>query len=378
VYDCDLTAPWLAMKYAVALSNGGGEVKLFELGADKQAKTVGLFDKSFPVQKILTTPGGSRVGRWRQLFGYLWRVSKKPGVIRALLAEKARCYIVADPRWLITVAIVSKIAHARLVYIPFEYFPTLTGSRTTSKIWRWAEKLCAPMVFAWVSLGEFLADEYRRVYDVDNRVHVVYSSWPAQQELPRPALRKKLGLGADHCVIIYQGLITARRGLLNVVSALKELPDNVVFVILGYGPDVDLVRRKAAEDGICNRVYLLDAVPQNELIAYTCDADIGILPIRNTSRSYYFCNPGKLFECMAAGLPLAVSNLAQLEWWVRTRELGVVFNPEDPDDIARSLRRLINDDAFRKNCAANSRRTHLTETRWEIQSERLCRAVFGT
>ena len=106
-------------------------------------------------------------------------------------------------------------------------------------------------------------------------------------------------------------------------------------------------------------------------------ADIGIIPIRNVCESYWNCNPGKLFEYIGAGLPLAVSNLAQLGWYVRSRSLGEVFEPESPRQIASAVTKLAMDFEYRRTCARNAKRIHEDEACWEIQSEYLRNAVLG-
>ena len=364
-YRCGMTAPWGVTKYATALSQNGADVQIFELKpTNYHIPITGLFEGNIPVRS------------WKYN-RYSHRL-KKMLVFFAMIAAKADCYITGDPTLIGLTSMAAKINRSRLVYIPFEYFPGLSyATPERRKQYAQMEARHAPNVSAWIALGDFLADEYRKAYDLGDRIHVVYSSWPTEHEFPKPVLRNKLSLDRSHRVILYLGSISVKRGLLNVVSALKKLPGNVIFVILGYGPDVELVRQKAIDEGVNDKVRIMDAVPQTEMLAYTRDAEIGIIPILNVCRSYYFCNPGKLFEYMAAGLPLAVSNLAQLEWFVRKHNLGVVFDPENPDDIASSLLRLLEDDRFRENCAANSRNTHLTEICWEIQSRKLCDAVFG-
>lgn len=358
-------SPWNVSKYASALLDGAADVQLIEAGF-KNVQIKGLHDGRIPVRRF-QADSASRI----RFFANVAKASM------ALLKTRADCYISGDPLMLGVAAIAAKFRGARLVYIPFEYFPHVSsGSALRLKFWRCLERVCARSVSSWISLGEKLADEYRNVYPLGDKVHVVYSAWPAQRELPKPVLRQKLGLRPGQRIVLYQGIIASKRGLLNVVDAFKLLPENVVFVMLGYGAAVRLIRRKIDELNLTERIYILDAVSHDELIRHTCGADIGILPILNVCRSYELCNPGKLFQYMAAGLPIAASNLPQLEWFIRTRGLGRVFDPDDPADIARTLRYLLDHEEFRAQCAHNSRETHLNETCWELQAARLRAAVL--
>jgi glycosyltransferase involved in cell wall biosynthesis len=158
---------------------------------------------------------------------------------------------------------------------------------------------------------------------------------------------------------------------------MQWLPAHVHFVVLGFGPETGDFAGAIRARSLANRVHLLDAVPQNELMSYTCDDDIGIIPIHNMCESYRYCNPGKLFEFLAAGLPLAVSNLDQLQWYVREKGLGEVFPWGSAEGIARALRRLVDDDRYRDECARNCTRVHRAEACWEIQAEKLRSAVLA-
>jgi glycosyltransferase involved in cell wall biosynthesis len=227
--------------------------------------------------------------------------------------------------------------------------------------------------------GEKIAEDYHRHYGSSGRFQVVYNSWPTIGENRRRSpLRDVLGAKQLERIILYQGGIKVQRGLVKVVEAMPHLPPDAIFAILGYGPDGSTIQERARELGVADRVRILPAVPQRDLIAHTAGADIGIIPILNICRSYDLCSPLKLYEFIAAGLPLAVSNLAQLAWYVRSRALGEVFDPENPREIAHALRHLLEDEAYRAQCAEHSRKTQLCEASWDIQSEKLRKLILET
>jgi glycosyltransferase involved in cell wall biosynthesis len=68
--------------------------------------------------------------------------------------------------------------------------------------------------------------------------------------------------------------------------------------------------------------------------------------------------PNVLLEGMAAGLPIACSDRGPMPEVLGGA--GVTFDPERPEDIARALRTLAEDDALRRRCAeAASERARL-------------------
>ena len=58
---------------------------------------------------------------------------------------------------------------------------------------------------------------------------------------------------------------------------------------------------------------------------------------------------------MAAGVPLVTSNRCGMPYMVRDGESGFLVDPNDPDDIARRLERLLKNDELRQSMGARGR-----------------------
>lgn len=172
-------------------------------------------------------------------------------------------------------------------------------------------------------------------------------------------------------LVIYSGAITFGRGLENVIASLAYMP-RCHFVMLGYGHEDykrwlrDLAQKHSVED----RVTFWGPVAANNVIAYVSGADLGVAPILNTSLSYYLCLPNKLFEYIAAGIPVAASNFPELRKIVLGHQLGEVFDPEDPRDIARAIDFILSDPERYRRMKENARRTAQTYN-WENESRKL-------
>jgi glycosyltransferase involved in cell wall biosynthesis len=188
-------------------------------------------------------------------------------------------------------------------------------------------------------------------------------------------LRKAVNAGNDKKIILYQGIIELDRGLLNVVRALKKLPADTLFVTVGYGSATGALEQCALELGIRERLLLLPPVPQAELMSYTKDADIGIIPLLGVKSHPYAC-PGKLFEYIGAELPLVVSDMPNLKLLVEKYGLGEVYPADSVEHLTEAVSRLLRSDSYRKQCAGNARKGQLEDLCWEKQSARLCDIVF--
>jgi len=66
-------------------------------------------------------------------------------------------------------------------------------------------------------------------------------------------------------------------------------------------------------------------------------------------------SPMGIEEAMAAGLPVVTSNRCGMPYMVRDGESGFLVDPNNPDDIARRLGQLLNDDELRRSMGAKGR-----------------------
>ena len=73
-------------------------------------------------------------------------------------------------------------------------------------------------------------------------------------------------------------------------------------------------------------------------------ADLGLILIKNTCLSYYFSTPTKLFDCIAAGLPVLTSNFPAMENIIyneASKPLGNSVDPENKNQILEAIKEII-------------------------------------
>jgi glycosyltransferase involved in cell wall biosynthesis len=366
--------PWLPLKYAQGLADAGVSVEL-------------IFPRDIPPlpakRTLIVSACPEICGHSLPFFWRFPRIARKVfpslGLLRKVLLSRADVYFALDPLALQIAAHAARLHRSRLAYMPKEFY---SGVHQLNDSERHEccriEKKYSKQVDAWISGGDILTEEYIRLYSLPRgRVHTVYNGWPTQVEGEAPLLRERIGVGPDAIVVLYQGLIAKERGVWDMLEAATSLPPHVHFVALGM-VEVERLRADVASKGLISRFHVLDAVPPDELLAYTRGADIGVIPIHDTCRSFSLCNPSKLYEYVAASLPLVVSNLEQLKKTVETKQLGEVFQWGSAESLARALRKLVEDPDYRARCAGNVRTHQAEEACWEIQVEKLRSAVLGT
>jgi glycosyltransferase involved in cell wall biosynthesis len=160
-----------------------------------------------------------------------------------------------------------------------------------------------------------------------------------------------------------------------VITAVAALPKRAYFVTVGYGRGGEELTACALAASVKDRVMQLPSVPQAELMNYTADADIGVIPLRDV-RSHRFACPGKLFEYIGAGLPLVVSDMPDLQRFVAGYGLGEVFKSGDTSDLARALGALAESFEYRRQCSQRCRALHESTVCWEVQSGKMCDIIL--
>ncbi|RME51437.1 MAG: glycosyltransferase, partial [Caldilineae bacterium] len=197
----------------------------------------------------------------------------------------------------------------------------------------------------------------------------VVRNCPPRQSPPRSdLLRRKLGIPPDRKIVLYQGAVSAGRGLETMAAAVRQIPD-VAGVVLGSGALLENYRAQVAA-GEWPRMHLPGKVPLAELPAHTASADVGLALIQNTCRSYYFALPNKLFEYMQAGIPVVGSDLPEIARVIREYDVGEVTDPDDPVAVAAALRRLLDDPERYARARANTARA-AEVLNWEGESVKL-------
>jgi len=184
----------------------------------------------------------------------------------------------------------------------------------------------------------------------------------------RADARRSLTLPADAPIAVYTGGLLAWKGVDVLVDAARHLP-NTYFVVAG-GLDADVARLRAHAGGLTN--LRIDGFQAPERVAlYLAAGDVGVVP--NRARpviSAKYTSPLKVFESMAAGLPLVVSDLPSLREILTPDRDAVFVAPDDAHALAVGIGRVLGDETLRATIAANLRARAVQHT-WDARARRL-------
>lgn len=157
---------------------------------------------------------------------------------------------------------------------------------------------------------------------------------------PRRIWHERLGLAAGTPLVLYLGLILDGRGIGRLCEAIG-LVDGVALVVAGHGSDRERFERRAAALPHAARIHFPGPVAPADIPAAIAAADVSAMPVEGDTLNHRLNTPTKLFDAMGAGVPVVASDLPGMAPIVRSTGCGELCDPDDPADIARAIRLII-------------------------------------
>jgi glycosyltransferase involved in cell wall biosynthesis len=180
-------------------------------------------------------------------------------------------------------------------------------------------------------------------------------------------------------VAVFAGAFRSWHGAIHLAQAIRSLRERgrpeFAAVFVGDGPELPRVREAAA--GL-DRVVFTGAIGHDRVPASLAAADIGVAPFdvgahRPLSLGFYW-SPLKIFEYMAAGLPVVAPAVDRIPALVGHEREGVLYDPASPDGLAEALLRLA-DAAVRERLGRAARERAVREYSWRAHCEKLAAAI---
>ncbi|NJM71996.1 MAG: glycosyltransferase family 4 protein [Cyanobacteria bacterium CRU_2_1] len=170
----------------------------------------------------------------------------------------------------------------------------------------------------------------------------------------------------------FVGSLKPWHGLPVLVEAFAILHQRVPksrLLIVGDGTEkADLVADLSAR-GLLEAAHLTGAVPPNEVPELLASMDVAVAPYPDQSQFYF--SPLKVYEYMAAGVPVVASRIGQLEELIQDKVNGILCPPGDAMALAAALGRLRWQSQLRVRLGQAGRATVLKNYTWDAIVQRL-------
>jgi glycosyltransferase involved in cell wall biosynthesis len=303
--------------------------------------------------------------RLTRIFGLIWRA------FHLSLRERSDIYHFHDPE-LLPIGVLLKIfTRAKVIYDVHEDVPEqiLTKHwiphllrRPLAIVFNIFEKRLAKALDAVVVATEGIAEKFAHLKPI------VVHNYPDLRMLPDPSTER--GKGKEK-VIVYIGGISKVRGAAEMVRALEHLNPilDVRLDLIGRFEPPELEQKLQVLPGY-QRVRFLGWLPWEVALERAQAAFAGLVlfhPGPNHTNSL----PNKLFEYMAAGIPVVASNFPLWKEIVERNRCGITVDPLDPKAIAQAIEYLLTHLEEARQMGENGRCAVAEKYNWEQEKEKL-------
>ncbi len=236
---------------------------------------------------------------------------------------------------------------------------------------RWAQRAARV-----ITVNEPYADVMARRFGTERPLVVMNCSSRTEPPRVRPRrFHEQLGLPPGRHVVLYHGGLSPDRGIEPLMTAMHDIPE-AVLVLMGYGDLERWIRDRIAADGLADRIAVLPAVPPGDLIEWVASADVAVMLIQPTTLNHRLTTPNKLFEAIAADVPVVASDLPGMSPIVRATGCGIVIDPTDSSAVAAAVRSVLEADPAQRAAFSDGLRRAREEYNWEREVTRLI-AEYG-
>lgn len=314
------------------------------------------------VDGVAITDVGRPGGRLRRMLGTSWRV------YRRALSLDADIYHLHDPE-LIPIGLMLKRMGKAVIFDAHEdvpkqllskpYLPPVARHVLSLLFGRFERHACARLdgvVAATPSIRDKFLHIHPLTVDVNN--------FPIPWEFDAAA--RWIDKAPEVC---YVGGLAASRGIRELVGACPLLRTPTRLSLAGTFSESKLETELTASDG-WQHVVRHGHLDRHGVRRIMARAIAGLVTLHPTS-NYLEALPVKMFEYMAAGIPVIASRFPLWQSIIETERCGICVDPLDPQAIANAVDFLATHPDVARDMGANGRRAILAYYNWPAQAVRL-------
>jgi glycosyltransferase involved in cell wall biosynthesis len=192
-----------------------------------------------------------------------------------------------------------------------------------------------------------------------NKISIIHNGINTNLFVPNSNERK------HNMQILWVGRFVPGKGVEYLIDAfsllIKDYP-NLRLVMLGWGPERDMIVKKIHQHHLQKNIIMKRFVPNQELPNIYQASDIFVLP------SIEEGVPRTLLEAMACKVPVVYTNLPQVVDTVK--DAGLAVPKEDPQALADGISKIISDKSFAQRLGENGRRNVVENYSWDDTVEK--------
>jgi glycosyltransferase involved in cell wall biosynthesis len=199
------------------------------------------------------------------------------------------------------------------------------------------EKFCYRSADLIVTLSPGMKDEVlgklpqKKVISITNAANIELFSNLVEFDLSKYGLEpKKYALYAGNI-----GKVNNVEWMLEAAKLLTEAKSEIEIVFIGDGQLKSYLEGRKESENIDNLVFL-PLMPKTELVGFIQNAMVSLVPLANTP-VLATSSPNKLFESLAAGVPIVITTQGWMREFAEREKVGVYVNPDSCKDLYEVL-----------------------------------------
>ncbi|MDP3990741.1 MAG: glycosyltransferase [Candidatus Nealsonbacteria bacterium] len=224
----------------------------------------------------------------------------------------------------------------------------------------------------------------KRYYEKLNKNIIVAFCLASQKEdFPyhknKEELRQELNLPLDKIIVGYTGRLDLRGVHSNyqvdkIVGALKFLPQEVLFLIIGgQEREAELLKKTAQDLGVDAKLRVYPRLSRLKMPAYLLAFDILVIPKLGDLPGD---SPAKMFEYLAAKRPIVAAKTEPVSEVLRHEENALLVYPNTSEEWSKAIKRLINDEDLMNRISQKAFKDSEQYT-WQKRAERIAGFIAG-
>jgi len=211
-----------------------------------------------------------------------------------------------------------------------------------------------------IAATPFIRDKFRQIHP--NTVDI--NNYPLPAEFDASA-----AWSGKHREVCYVGSVSAMRGIRELVGAAALLASGARIALAGQFDEPALESELRLKPG-WDRLLRLGHIDRAGVRAVMARAMAGLVTL-HPAPNYLDALPVKMFEYMAAGIPVIASRIPLWREIVEGNQCGVCVDPLDPSAIAAAIDYFVLNPAIARRMGQNGRKAVIDKYNWSIEARKL-------
>ncbi len=220
------------------------------------------------------------------------------------------------------------------------------------------------------AISKGVADYLSRYSEANDKVHVTNNGVDVTRfsENVTPSRPAKSGT----FTVGFVGSLKPWHGL-NILADAYELFRNkspcTRLLIVGDGPERETLVNGLTARNVLGSTEFTGMVASSQVPSLLASMDVGVAPYPKLDDFYF--SPLKVYEYMAAGLPVVASRVGDISELIQDGVDGFLVRPGDPADLAAALDRLRSDQHLRRRMGKAARSKVVRSHTWDMVVRRM-------